>query len=127
MLRWYKATLYTISNKKHSTEILTSETVKEFLQKSTKKNIEIVTPSNFHKRIVNQVVQREFSALGCSTKRKFVEVMKLTVEQRQKNLSESRNQVQFKELDQLLGFSKIFNALAEAKKPLVGHNMYLGI
>jgi poly(A)-specific ribonuclease len=101
--------------------------INDFLQNSTKKTMEILTPSSIHKKAIEKAVRREFNGyVGCTWKRTCVELEKLTEEGRNDSLRLSRSNVLRDELNELIGFRKVIDALIEAKKPLVGHNMLHG-
>ena len=102
--------------------------VNDFLQNSSEKTMEILTPSSHHKKAIEKAVKREFNGyVGCTWKRTSVELEKLTEEARKESLRLSRSNVLRDELKELVGFRKVIDALIEVKKPLVGHNMLHGI
>ncbi|KAI8900477.1 ribonuclease H-like domain-containing protein [Globomyces pollinis-pini] len=101
---------------------------KDFIQNSTEKMFTIPTPSSYHKKIASQAIIREFNgALGIKLTRQNIEVRKLSDEEREEEMANRRGELMRAELDELVGFRKVLDALSTAAVPVVGHNMYLDI
>lgn len=102
--------------------------VRDFLQNSTEKMMVIKTPSTYHKRIVHQTISREFNGyVGCQSKRTVIELTKLTEEERQAALGNSKKNQLKQELNELIGFRNVVDAISKAKVPVVGHNLFLDL
>ena len=65
--------------------------------------------------------------IGLNNNRKTVELVKLTVEEREENIKNSKERLLNNELDDLIGFRKVIDAISENKAPIVGHNMFLDL
>ncbi|KAJ3271872.1 hypothetical protein HDV01_006157 [Terramyces sp. JEL0728] len=95
--------------------------INDFMQNGTDKIFAIKTPSSAHKRVIHQAVGRAYNGfLACSSKRTCVEISKRTVEERDSFLANT-------EIDVLVGFRKVVDAIAQKKAPIVGHNLFLDI
>jgi poly(A)-specific ribonuclease len=71
---------------------------------------------------------REFNGyIGTSSKRNYIEVTKRTKEEKDTAMENRRSDILKSELDGLIGFRKVFDALATSKVPVVGHNLYLDL
>lgn len=101
---------------------------REFLQNSTDKKIQIAAPSAYHKRVIHISIAKNFNGfLGTTSKPTCVELVKYTEEEREEASAKSRYTTLKAELEELVGFRRIVDALVEAKVPLVGHNLLHGI
>lgn len=98
---------------------------KEFLQKGNKKSFLIPTASSFHRRVVHLTIAKEFNGFVTTTSQgnQNVELTKLTSEERDEANLKSRSQLLKNELDDLVGFRKVVDALSTCGKALVGHNL----
>ncbi|KAI9012738.1 ribonuclease H-like domain-containing protein [Gaertneriomyces semiglobifer] len=100
--------------------------IAHWLQNSPDPSITIKCPSSFHRRLIHQEVRKQWlSALKTEGKFGQITVRKMTVEERKND--KSREAELSEELEQLIGFRKVIDILAHAKKPIVGHNMMLDL
>ncbi|RZF45574.1 hypothetical protein LSTR_LSTR010975 [Laodelphax striatellus] len=72
-------------------------------------------------------IRQHFGNVWTNTLAQDIEVLKVSPEERQRLESENRDELDEWIVDQMLGFTKVFRLLAEAKKPLVGHNLLLDL
>ncbi|KAJ3255099.1 hypothetical protein HK103_006642 [Boothiomyces macroporosus] len=104
--------------------------ITDFMQNGTDKTFEIKTPSSAHKRVIHQTVGRMYNGfLACSSKRTFIEISKRTVEERNSFLDNvnSKLESQRADLNELVGFRRVIDAITKKKVPIVGHNLMLDI
>lgn len=101
---------------------------RDFLQNSTEKTLQIPAPSAYHKRIIHISIAKNFNGfLGTTSKPTLVELVKYTEEEREEASAKSRYTTLKAELEELVGFRRVIDALVEAKVPLAGHNLLHGI
>lgn len=101
---------------------------REFLQNSAERTMQIATPSLFHKRIVHISIAKEFNGfIGTFSKHTYVELVRYTEEERAEAAATSRSIILKRELEDLVGFRRVVDALVDSKVPLVGHNLLHGI
>lgn len=65
--------------------------------------------------------------MQCSSKRTFVELTSLTEDEKNALNSGSRTQQLLDELDSLVGFRKVIDAISKAKVPVIGHNALMDL
>ena len=99
--------------------------IQDWLSNSTDKGLALPTMNSYQRRLMYQEVPKRFNSFISLEKTSFnqLSVKKLTVEEKESKISFAarlRNEVQG-----LLGFSMVMDALLESKKPLLGHNLLM--
>ncbi|KAJ3054836.1 hypothetical protein HK097_000701 [Rhizophlyctis rosea] len=105
----------------------TIKTVNDWLQNSSEKVVSVACPTSFHRLLVHQEVKKRFgAALGTDGKYGAVEVSKLTEEERKYRSVGKEAQLEM-ELNQLIGFRKVIDAISQSGSIVLGHNMFLDL
>ncbi|TPX61023.1 hypothetical protein PhCBS80983_g01366 [Powellomyces hirtus] len=103
------------------------ETIHLWLQNAPDRTLDVPTPSRFHRRLIHQEVRKKYkSALRTVGKDDKIVISKQTDEERTAMASDRTKQLT-DELNDLIGFRKVFELLSKSKKPIVGHNMMLDL
>ncbi|KAL2912729.1 hypothetical protein HK105_207721, partial [Polyrhizophydium stewartii] len=91
--------------------------VKEWLQNSSSEMLSVSTPTSYHKRLIHQEVKKQFNGfLSTESTRTSVDVRRMTTEEKEKK--ESRSAIMLVELESMIGFRRVMDILADAKKPI---------
>ncbi|KAI8848274.1 ribonuclease H-like domain-containing protein [Chytridium lagenaria] len=99
--------------------------INDWLQNSPDKTISVSAHNSYRRRLVHQEVKKRFNSyLRTEGKGLVVEVTKLSVEERNKG---GDTEHLLDALDELIGFRKVIDIISQAKKPVIGHNLYLDL
>ncbi len=100
----------------------------DWLQNSTEKTLKITTQNGYQRKIVYHFVRKEGNGyvLAEGFGDAAMQLKKVTAEEKA-NLEKQSVQNTDKELSELSGFRKVIDAIRKAKKPIIGHNMFLDL
>lgn len=109
--------------------------VENWLKDSASKNtLRIDNPNPFQRRLLYNTIKPKFSdqygfhmeTIKGKDKDRHLLLTKASLEEQQQ-LERERDQSEFIELEEALGFSKIIQTMVESKKPIIGHNCFLDL
>lgn len=105
------------------------ELVNDFVKTSEELSLDLPTGNAFQRKLIYEKIEEKYpmglyleSAVN-ENNQKFIRVLKVTARDNERK-REEKYQKEVEDLDEVIGFTKVMNLLAESKKPIIGHNMF---
>ncbi|KAI8903058.1 cytochrome P450 [Gorgonomyces haynaldii] len=120
----------TLDEKAHTYLAEVYQKIDQWLQLGGEKCLILKIGNPYHKRLVHQEVRKKYNGFVATKSRtgsNKMEVSRLTSEQREEHMAKTASAIIEKEIDDLVGFRKILDAVSESKIPIIGHNCYLDL